>query len=165
MNQKQLGVLVAMSTGVFAGVASIAKTATLSAIANPDVQALVALMPIATVETTLTIVVASIPMLRVFTQNTIRHLSARHFGHYHSPPSPAVDARHITSPAPVQTRSGKDNKPRSHVSSGCRHGSSMDEPFPVPIGRLGNCWVFAPGVTPRPCSAREESDCIRQVSG
>jgi rhodopsin domain-containing protein len=149
LNQKErLGVLVAMSMGVFAGATSIAKTATLSAIANPDIQATVALMIMATAETSLTIIAASIPFLRVLIRNTIRDMSsAPRFYHYLSPsarPSPAVDAGHITLPSPARTRETKNIELNSQISSASSHGSSMNKPLPVPPGPPGNSWIVAP---------------------
>ncbi|KAB5585551.1 hypothetical protein GE09DRAFT_29757 [Coniochaeta sp. 2T2.1] len=84
LNRKErLGVLIAMSMGVFAGLTSIAKTATLGAIANPDVIATLALMILATAEISLSIIAASIPSLRVLVRNTMRVHSIPHFYRYH----------------------------------------------------------------------------------
>ncbi|KAH6673264.1 hypothetical protein B0J14DRAFT_67274 [Halenospora varia] len=78
LNKKErIGVLVGMSLGSLAGVTSIAKTATLSAIKNPDTIATVSLMILATAETVITIVAASIPVLRVFIRNTMQSQSSR----------------------------------------------------------------------------------------
>ncbi|KAE9378639.1 hypothetical protein N431DRAFT_325815 [Stipitochalara longipes BDJ] len=78
LNKKErIGVIVGMSIGSLAGVTSIAKTATLSAIKNPDAIATVSLMILATAETAITIVAASIPVLRVFIRNTMKSQSSR----------------------------------------------------------------------------------------
>jgi len=153
LNQKErLGVLLAMSMGVFAGATSIGKTATLSAIANPDTYTTIALMIMATAETAITIIAASIPFLRVLIRSTVRDMSTQpRFYHYLSPsprpsprPSPAVNGKQLSIPSAVWRRSGKTMELDSQISSASSHGSSLNKPLPVPPGPPGNTWIIAP---------------------
>jgi hypothetical protein len=66
MNKKEkFGVLVAMSMGIFAGVTSIVKITTLPGIGNSDfTEATTQLVILATAESAITIMAASIPILR-----------------------------------------------------------------------------------------------------
>lgn len=61
---EKLGALVAMSMGVFAGVASFSKIPTLVAIGNKDMITMVSLYIVGTAEGAITIMAASIPILR-----------------------------------------------------------------------------------------------------
>jgi len=70
-----------MSLGVFAGVTSIAKTATLWSIKDPDAINGVSLMILATAESSVTIVAASIPILRTLIVSK-RHDSPAQFLQY-----------------------------------------------------------------------------------
>jgi hypothetical protein len=158
LNQKErLGVLTAMSMGVFAGATSIAKTATLSAIANPDTITTVALMIMATAETAITIVAASIPFLRVLVRNTMHNgpSAAPQFYHYLSPsdgPSPGLQPVNITLPTPARTVSGvsaalsggKTMELNTQISSTSSQASSVNKPLPILPGPPGNIWIIAP---------------------
>ncbi|OIW27623.1 hypothetical protein CONLIGDRAFT_441448 [Coniochaeta ligniaria NRRL 30616] len=113
LNRKErLGVLIAMSMGVFAGLTSIAKTATLGAISNPDAIATIALMILATAEISLSIIAASIPSLRVLIRNTMQVHSIPHFYRYHRTETPSrvsqvpsglsSDRGHLAIPSPAR---------------------------------------------------------------
>lgn len=115
LNQKErIGVLVAMSLGSLAGVTSIAKTATLSAIKNPDAIATVSLMILATAETAITIVAASIPVLRVFIRNTIQSQTLSQFSRENSQKTRISRATSgfelLTPPSPVRMSSPKKSE-------------------------------------------------------
>lgn len=107
--KERLGVLVAMSMGVFAGMTSIAKTATLSAISNPDTISSVSLMILATAETAITIIAASIPVLRVLIKNTMRDHShsTPHLYRYFNDQNTQPSQNHYRPPSPALTRSPK----------------------------------------------------------
>ena len=118
LNRKErLGVLVAMSMGVFAGLTSIAKTATLDGISNPDAIATISLMILATAEISLSIIAASIPSLRVLVRNTMKVYSVPHFYRYHrttdTPPQSSQQTRsgvssdrgHLAVPSPARKES------------------------------------------------------------
>lgn len=90
LNKKErIGVLIAMSMGVFAALTSIAKTAALGGISNPDTIATVGLMILATAEISLSIVGASIPSLRVLIKNTMNIHSVPHFYQYYRTETPS----------------------------------------------------------------------------
>jgi hypothetical protein len=136
--------------GVFAGATSIGKTATLSAISNPDTITTVALMIMATAETAITIIAASIPFLRVLVQNSMRDKSS--VAHFYndissSPERPraAFDPTPVKLPSsPAKTWSNKQIELSSQISSASSHGSSLNKPLPVPPGPPGNSWILAP---------------------
>lgn len=126
LNRKErLGVLIAMSMGVFAGLTSIAKTATLGAISNPDTIATITLMTLATAEISLSIIAASIPALRVLIKNTMKVYSVPHFYRYHRTETPSQssqlpsalssDRGHLAIPAPARKKS--DFSDFSHFST------------------------------------------------
>ncbi|KAK1750072.1 hypothetical protein QBC47DRAFT_439169 [Echria macrotheca] len=68
---EKLGALFAMSMGVFAGIASFSKIPTLTAIGNADMITMISLYIVGTAEGAITIMAASIPILRaLFHQKT-----------------------------------------------------------------------------------------------
>lgn len=151
LNRKErLGVLIAMSMGVFAGLTSIAKTATLGAISNPDAIATITLMILATAEISLSIIAASIPSLRVLIRNTMKVYSVPHFYRYHRTASPAdssqiksgmsSDRGHLAIPSPIRKESD---------FSDFTHGST---PLSSPDSALKRNW---PGTM---CSSVLDSD-------
>jgi len=117
LNRKErIGVLIAMSMGVFAGLTSIAKTATLDGISNPDTIATISLMILATAEISLSIIAASIPSLRVLVRNTMKVYSVPHFYRYHRTDTPphssqltrsglSSDRGHLAIPSPARKES------------------------------------------------------------
>jgi hypothetical protein len=120
LNRKErLGVLVAMSMGIFAGLTSIAKTATLGGISNPDVIATISLMTLATAEISLSVIAASIPSLRVLIRNTMKVHSAPHFYRYYrtdtpsrssqvhgqNPPAMSSERAQLAVPSPIRKES------------------------------------------------------------
>ncbi|KAH8894648.1 hypothetical protein GQ53DRAFT_716373 [Thozetella sp. PMI_491] len=112
LNRKErLGLLSAMSMGIFAGVTSIAKTATLSAISNPDTITGVSLMILATAETAITIIATSIPVLRVLIKTSRSH-GTPYLSHYSTKKSPALpdrsESRLVATPAPTLEYNGRD---------------------------------------------------------
>lgn len=112
-----------------AGVTSIAKTATLSAIKNPDTSkwtsslvyiylhnngetqvATVSLMILATAETAITIVAASIPVLRVFIRNTMQSQSSRDNSQKTQHSRNISGFELLTPPSPVRIDTSKESE-------------------------------------------------------
>ncbi|KAJ9136866.1 Integral membrane protein [Pleurostoma richardsiae] len=82
MNKKEkCGVILAMSMGVFAGITSIIKTVTLTAIGDPDIIRTINLVILATAECAITIMAASIPILRALIRDNT-HPPPAQFYHY-----------------------------------------------------------------------------------
>lgn len=121
LNKKErLGVLLAMSTGIVAGLTSIAKTATLGAISNPDTIATVALMTLATAEIALSIIASSIPALRVLIKNTMNTHSVPRFYEYYrtnTPASQAIEEHTISRPSAVMISGRKSSQFSDSLSS------------------------------------------------
>jgi hypothetical protein len=128
LNRKErLGVLISMSIGIFAGITSIAKTATLGGISNPDVIATISLMILATAEISLSIIAASIPALRVLINNTMKVHSVPHFYRYHRTETPSHSS---------QIRSGlSSDRGRLAIPSPSRKESNFSDftEFPTPL--------------------------------
>ncbi|OAA59146.1 hypothetical protein SPI_06348 [Niveomyces insectorum RCEF 264] len=74
--KEKFGALFAMGMGVFAGLASILKIAALFAIGNPDMSTTVILFVFGTAEAAITIMAASIPVLRALMQRSKRPKAA-----------------------------------------------------------------------------------------
>jgi hypothetical protein len=128
LNRKErLGVLIAMSMGIVAGLTSIAKTATLSGISNPDAQATISLMILATSEIALSIIAASIPALRVLIRNTMKVYSVPHFYRYYRTGDNQSSDNHRSLTRPSPTPDGKS----SEFSDSNRFVSPLSSPDSV----------------------------------
>ena len=165
LNRKErLGVLLAMSMGAFAGATSIAKTAFLPAIANADTSMLlftlsnvftcllpavysVNLMILATAETAITIMAASIPVLRVLIKNTMKSYSIPRF--YRSFRTEATyntgDSKLMSSTAPSSSSPGSSQFSRKVISPPISPAHLNDEKSPIsPAPAIGNKSPISP---------------------